>query len=173
MRWRTRLIVLGYPLVELVTLYLVAQWIGWGWALLLLIAGIPAGIAIMRNAGSSAMADLQRSATAGEPFDQARHAFALLGGLLIAVPGFWTDLIGILVLLPFTQRWLRPRASAWATARMSVLRMPGIYDPRGYPGDVIQGTVIVDDLREPRERSAGSDVRGELPPADDQNRPAP
>ena len=167
MGWRARLVVFGYPLVELVTVYLVAQWIGWGWTLLLLVAGIPAGLAVMRNAGAAAMADLRRSATTGEPFDQSRHAFTLLGGLLIAVPGFWTDLAGLIVLLPVTKRILRPRATAWATARMAGLRMPGIYDPRGYSGDIIQGTVInVEDLRSEQQPGDGSPPSA-LPPAGD------
>lgn len=149
MGWRLRALALGYPLVELVTAYLVAQWIGWGWTLLLLIIGMPIGIAIMRNTGTSAMADLQRSATTGEPIDQGRHALTLLASLLITVPGFWTDLLGLLLLVPPVQHLMRRSAGAWMTARMGTLRMPGVYDPRGFTGDVVQGTVItVEDLRD-------------------------
>ena len=39
-QFRRRLLVYGFPLLEIVTAYAVAQLIGWGWMLLLLIAGI-------------------------------------------------------------------------------------------------------------------------------------
>lgn len=153
MGWRSRALVLGYPLVELITAYAIAQWIGWGWTLLLLVIGLPVGFGILRNAGSAALADVQRSASTGEPIDQGRHALTMLGGILIAVPGFWTDLIGLLLVVPPTQRLFRARAGAWATARMGTMRMPGVYDPRGFSGDVVQGTVItVEDIRDDPDR---------------------
>ena len=34
--FRRRLLLIGYPLLECVTIYLVAQWIGWGWTLSLI-----------------------------------------------------------------------------------------------------------------------------------------
>lgn len=150
MSFRTRALLLGYPLIELVTAYVVAQWIGWGWTILLLIVGFPVGFAIMRNAGQAAMVDLQRAASTGEQPDQGRHAVTLLGGLLVAVPGFWTDLIGLLLIIPPVQRMFRSRAQRWLDARMTTLRMPGVYNPNGFSGgDIVQGTVIhVEDLRD-------------------------
>ena len=151
---RTRALILGYPLIELITAYAVAQAIGWGWTLVLLLVGLPIGFAIMRNAGAAAMVDMQQAAAAGTPVDQGRHGATMLGGLLIAIPGFWTDLIGLILIIPITQRPLRARAAAWLDARMGTLRMPGLYDARafrqpGFGGDVVQGTVIrVEDLRQ-------------------------
>lgn len=147
---RMRALVLGYPLLELVTVYVVALWIGWAWTLLLLVAAIPAGVAVMRNAGQAAMADLQQAASTGQEPDQGRHALTMLGGLLIAVPGFWTDLVGLLMVIPVTQRLFRARVGTWWSRRMGTLRMPGVYDPRGFAsGEVVQGTVIhVEDLRD-------------------------
>ncbi len=51
MTLRARLLLFGYPLLEVATAYAIAMWIGWGWMLLLLVAGIPVGFAFMRNAG--------------------------------------------------------------------------------------------------------------------------
>ena len=67
---RTRALILGYPLIELITAYAVAQAIGWGWTLVLLLVGLPIGFAIMRNAGAAAMVDMQQAAAAGTPVDQ-------------------------------------------------------------------------------------------------------
>jgi len=151
--FRSRLVVIGYPLLELVTIYLVAQLIGWGWTLLLLLAGIPAGFAIMRNAGDAAMREVVRASGAGEPVNASRHTLAFVGGLLIAIPGFWSDLLGLLLVIPFTQRLFRSRAGRWIEARFTTVRVPGVHNPGG---DVIQGTVI-------RSDEAGPPPRGSLP----------
>lgn len=139
-QFRRRLLVYGFPLLEIVTAYAVAQLIGWGWMLLLLIAGIPAGFALMRNSGEAAMRDAVRAQQTRRPLDSSRHALAFVGGVLIAIPGFWTDLIGLLLVIPITQRLFRARARNWFEKRFTVVRMPGIRYPD--EGDIIQGTVI-------------------------------
>jgi UPF0716 protein FxsA len=155
--FRSRLLLFGYPLLEVVTAYAVGLWLGWGWMLLLLLVGIPIGFAIMRNAGDAAMVDLQRAAQSGQEPDAGRHGLAFLGGLLIMIPGFWTDLAGLLLVLPPTQRLLRARSRAWLSSRVMTVRMPGVHNPGG---DVIQGTVIRDDSapndQPPRSQSPSS-----------------
>ena len=151
MTFRGRLLVFGYPLLEIVTAYLVAQWIGWGWMLLLLLIGFPIGFAIMRNAGDAAMADLERATRTGVEVDSGRHALGFLAGLLVFVPGFWTDLAGLLLLLPPVQRLVRGRSRTWVEARFTAVRMPGVRYPSG---DVIQGTVI---RHEPPAPDGGAD----------------
>lgn len=153
MTFRSRLVVIGYPLLELVTIYLVAQLIGWGWTLLLLLAGSPAGFAIMRNAGDAAMREVVRASDAGEPVNASRQTLAFVGGLLIAIPGFWSDLLGLLLVIPVTQRLFRTRAGRWLEARFTTVRVPGVHNPGG---DVIQGTVI-------RNDETGPPTRGSLP----------
>jgi UPF0716 protein FxsA len=137
MSFRTRLLVFGYPLIEIATAYLVALWIGWGWMLLLLLIGFPVGFAIMRNAGDAAFRDAVQQPTPTAP--SGRHAVTFLAGLLILIPGFWTDVLGLLLLLPPVQALVRRRGSAWIDARTTMVRMPGVRYPGG---DVIQGTVI-------------------------------
>jgi UPF0716 protein FxsA len=140
MSFRTRLLVFGYPLLEVATAYGVAMWIGWGWMLLLILIGFPIGFAIMRNAGDAAMRDLQQATAAGREPDSGRHALAFVGGLLVAIPGFWSDLVGLLLVIPPTQRLFRQSARTWLSSRFTMVRMPGVHYPGG--GDVIQGTVI-------------------------------
>jgi UPF0716 protein FxsA len=143
MTFRSRLLFFGYPLLEIATAYLVAMWIGWGWMLLLVLIGFPVGFAIMRRAGDAAMRDLQASVDAGPEPDSGRHALTFVGGLLIAIPGFWTDLLGLLLVLPPTQRLFRQRSRTWIEGRFTTVRMPGVHYPGG--GEVIQGTVIRSD----------------------------
>lgn len=140
MSFRGRLLLFGYPLLEVATVYVVAQWIGWGWTLLALVLGFPVGFAIMRNAGDAAMVDMVEAANSGQAIDSGRHGLTFVGGVLVAIPGFWTDLVGLLLVIPWTQHLFRKRARTWFEARFTTVRMPGIRYPN--QGDVIQGTVI-------------------------------
>lgn len=137
MTWRVRLLVFGYPLAELVVIWLMAMWIGWGWTLLLLVLGIPLGIGIMRNAGASALREAQEAIAQGRSM-RPGPAVAFLGGLLVAIPGFLTDIVGLALVLPVTRRLAISMGGGWLAARAVALRVPGMRTP----GDVIPGTVI-------------------------------
>lgn len=157
MKFKGRLLFFGYPLAEILALWGVASVIGWGWALLGILAGIPIGFALMRNAGASA-AGLMQANAAGDQRQAVTMASSMTGqfaaGLLIAIPGYVTDVIGLLLLLPGVRNSIgrtlmrRYRSSTWMT------RMPG-------SGPIIQGTVIVEDLR----NETGPDTGDHEPPA--------
>lgn len=156
MGFKGRLLVFGYPLAEILALWAVASLIGWGWALLGIIAGLPIGFALMRNAGASAAGLMQANAS-GDQQRASTLASSMTGqfiaGALIALPGYLTDVLGFALLLPgvrgaIGRRMMRRyRPSAWMAR---VTRMPG-------SGPVIQGTVIVEDLRYETGPDAGED----------------
>jgi UPF0716 family protein affecting phage T7 exclusion len=158
MSFRSRLILFGYPLLEVATVYVVAQWIGWGWTLLAIVLGFPVGFAIMRNAGDAAMADMVKAANSGQAVDSGRHGLTFVGGVLVAIPGFWTDLVGLLLAIPWTQHLFRKRARTWFEARFTTVRMPGIRYPN--QGDVIQGTVIKRDEPGPTPPAQPPELQG-------------
>ncbi|MCF8530554.1 MAG: FxsA family protein [Candidatus Nanopelagicales bacterium] len=134
-----RLLLFGYPLVEILLLWWIATLIGWGLALILVIAGIPAGAALMRNAAAKG-ATLQNAPESAKPGIARSMTSMFLAGLLIMIPGFLTDLLGILLLLPPVQQWTSRRMGNWVQARM--VRTPGF---TGYArGDVVQGYVVMD-----------------------------
>lgn len=157
MGFRTRLLVFGYPLAEILTLWAVASLIGWGWALLGLLAGFPIGLALMRNAGSSA-ADMMRA----DPGQAQRMAGATAGqfvaGALFFVPGYLTDLAGALLLIPGVRSTLGSRLSRRFAERSWMSRFPG-------SGDVIRGTVIVEDMRLYTETDTDPERNDEGPPS--------
>lgn len=140
MGFRGRLIVFGYPLAEILILWGVASIIGWGWALLGLLAGIPIGVALMRNAGASAAASMQ-----ADPQRARELASATVGqfgaGVLFVIPGYLTDVLGALLLLP----GVRSAVGRWMSRRFNqqswYSRFPG-------SGEVIRGTVVIEDLRD-------------------------
>jgi UPF0716 protein FxsA len=82
--------------------------------LLLLIAGWPVGLWALRSQGRIAWRRLSDAIAARKPpgREVANGALVVLGGLLMLVPGFITDALGALLLLPPTR----------ALARMALMR---------------------------------------------------
>lgn len=144
MSLRRRALLFGFPALELLTLWLLAQWIGWGLALLAFLGGVPIGLALMGSAGKSALEGLRRASahglTQGPTVTQGAR-FAC--GLCLAIPGVWSDLVGLALLVPAAQRFLLARyersgmAVAWSTSRTGV-------------------TVIRGDVLHPDDRSGAS-----------------
>ena len=142
MSLRRRFVVFGYPLLEILTIVGLAQLIGWGWTLLILIAGIPIGFAVMSRAGRSAFASMRDASRDGRLPDGSAgtHALTFLAGALIAVPGLWTDLAGFLLLIRPVQQLVRRRYGPRVTAFTSTAG--GLRPPSFGASDVIKGTVI-------------------------------
>lgn len=136
-----RIIVFGYPLLEVLLLWWVASLIGWGFALLLVIAGFPAGAALIRNAAAKATY-LSTASETEKPALTRSTTGMFLAGLLIMIPGFATDFLGCLVLLPPVQKWIVRKMGSWIQHRM--VRVPG-FAAYTSEGDVIQGFVITEE----------------------------
>lgn len=90
---------------EIYVAILVAGAIGVLPMLLLLIAGWPVGVWALRSQGRIAWRRLSEAVAAGRPpaREVLNGALVLLGGALMMVPGFITDAIGLLLLLPPTR----------------------------------------------------------------------
>ena len=149
MRWR--LVFFGYPLLEIIAAWAVAQLLGWGWTLLLLIAGIPIGVYVMRRAGSAAFTSVRQAANSGglPPGEAGSHSLTFIAGLLITIPGFCTELLGLVLLVPPIKERLRRRVArrivasgfpSAATFPESTAAQPNFGD-----GDVVIGEVIEDE----------------------------
>ena len=102
---------LALPVAELAVFILVAANIGLGWALLVMLATTFAGLAVLRWAGSRRIA-LFRSVSGGgmsgiEAGIEANPDgfLVILGGILLTLPGFITDVIGALFLLGPIRNW--------------------------------------------------------------------
>src|SRR5207342_183634 len=64
----------------------------------------------------------------------ADRGLLFLGGLLIALPGFVGDVLGLLLLLPFVRSGLRVAAAAWFLRRFTAVTGPGgfvVWQQRG------------------------------------------
>ena len=105
------------PIVEIYVIIQVGQAIGPWWTILLLIAGqMPAR-------------------------ELADGALILVGGTLMLSPGFVTDAMGILLILPFTRPIARRLLTRVVGRRLLDARRPG----PGPQGPVIPGEVVDDD----------------------------
>jgi UPF0716 protein FxsA len=118
------------PFVEIVVFIAVAVKLGFLAALALMTLTSLAGMAIIRNAGQS---DVQRVRTAfGErTISQTtlggQGVLTVLGGFLLVLPGFVTDVLGALLLLPPTQK-LIGAALRRALGRTNQPEQPGVVD---------------------------------------------
>jgi UPF0716 protein FxsA len=95
------LLLILWPLAELFVAIKVAEAIGVLLTVLLLIAGIPIGVWLTRAEGRAAWRRLSAAVAAGRPpgREVIDGALVLVGGVLFIVPGFITDLLGLLLLL--------------------------------------------------------------------------
>jgi UPF0716 protein FxsA len=141
------------PLVELFVIIKVAEAIGALLTVVLLVGTSFVGGAIVRRAGARAWESL-RSATAtggAPPRDVVDGAIMLLGGVLLVIPGFVTDAIGLLLVLPFTRRLARWAVAGFVLRRVRVLRRAGP-GRRSGDGDVIDGEVVDEEPGDKRDR---------------------
>lgn len=97
------------PLMELAVFVAVAMAIGFGPAFGLILLGSIAGMMLLRHSGGSHISRL-RVAVSGGNFSalqaDAAGGFILLAGVLLLIPGFITDVIGLAILVPPLRRAL-------------------------------------------------------------------
>lgn len=178
-RFLLPLAVLLWAAVEIWLMVLVAGAIGGGTVLLLLLAGLVCGGAAVKWAGrrawNSLSATLRAAAPPGSPgaADGPPEAaevpkaegtgVAMLGGLLLMIPGFLSDVAGLLCLFPPTRGLLGAAASRLGRGgapggygdlagafRQARMRMPD--------GKVVRGQVVRDEpgaARDRRDRDDG------------------
>jgi UPF0716 protein FxsA len=99
------------PMAEIAAFIAVASLIGWLPAFALFIATSFAGVLVLRHCGRSELVRL-REAAGGDLRTirfETPSAGRMLAGILLVVPGFITDAIGGLLLLPAVRRWAATR----------------------------------------------------------------
>lgn len=101
-----RLLAVAVILVEVASLILVGQAIGVLPTLLLVVLAALAGAALLRRQGADAVRGMRGALERGRDPRPAllRGGFRVVAALLLIVPGFASDLVALLLLLPPVQR---------------------------------------------------------------------
>jgi UPF0716 protein FxsA len=119
------------PFVEIAVFVAVALKLGFLAALALMILTSLAGMAVIRNAGRGDVARVRTAfgeRTISRVELDGRGVLTVLGGFLLVLPGFVTDVLGALLLLPPTQALIRAALRrALARAERETAR-PGVVD---------------------------------------------
>jgi UPF0716 protein FxsA len=104
-------LILAGVAAELVSVILVGNVLGVLATLLLLFAGGVVGISLIRSAGTNIAAALRSPVQASSlQRGVAGKAVArVIAGLFFLIPGFFSDVLGLLLLLPPVRQWLRSR----------------------------------------------------------------
>jgi UPF0716 protein FxsA len=124
---RVRVLVGLWALAEVVVLVLVASWIGVGWTVLATLATTALGWALLARQGTRALAELRERARERRSPGRALGDAGLIavGGVLMVLPGFLGDVVGLLCLLPPTRPLVRGLLGRAVASRLPVeLRGP-------------------------------------------------
>jgi UPF0716 protein FxsA len=107
-------------LAEFVVFVLVASWIGIGWTILATLATSALGFVLLARQGTRALVDLRERARSRRPAGRELGDAGLVaaGGLLMVLPGFLGDLVGLLCLLPVTRGLVRGLLTRLVLARL-------------------------------------------------------
>ncbi len=143
---------IGIPLLEIFVLVQVGQVIGPWWTILLLVVSGVLGTWLIRREGGRAWRALSEALQTGRmpARELADGALILVGGTLMLAPGFVTDAVGVLLILPITRPVARTVLTRVVTRRLlgaglSTPHRPGApRRPGTAGGTVIQGEVVDD-----------------------------
>ncbi len=125
---RMRLLAVVAVLAELVVFVAVASWIGLGWTLLATFATSALGVLLLARQGTRAVAELRERARSRQPAGRELGDAGLVavGGVLMVLPGFLGDLVGLLCLLPGTRGLARGAVAGFVVGRLPVALRPPV-----------------------------------------------
>ena len=186
---RLRMLAGWSVLAEVIVLVLVVGWIGAGWTVLATLATSALGAALLARQGTRALADLRERARSRQPAGRELGDAGLvaIGGVLMLLPGFLGDLLGLLCLLPGTRGLVRAALRRLIGSRLPLpvrgpVRMsssrsvPGgstawsLVRPPVIEGEVVErgvvhGEVVEGDVVEGRDDEPGAGrIGGDAPP---------
>lgn len=159
------------PVVELYLLITIGQNVGAGPTIALVLGTGFLGAWLARREGSRVLRSWQGSLARGELPKEGvvSSVLVLVGGVLLVTPGVVTDVMGLLLLLPWTRRWVAGAIRKRLEQRLAVQEVAG--DPSMFigMGDAFgmggpRGSVIDVDVVEAEAPSERADVRDSSPP---------
>jgi UPF0716 protein FxsA len=123
------------PIVELFVIIKVGQLIGVWPTLALLLADAVLGSLLLKHQGRGAWRRFNE-ALAARRFpgkEVADGALIIVGGTLLLTPGFLTDIVGLVLLIPPTRALVRAGLRRFAIGRFTVVGIPGSFPDGANP----------------------------------------
>lgn len=160
-------LIICVPIAEIYLIVQVGDLIGLWPTVFLLLASSAAGALLLRHQGRAAMQNFRSALSQGrvparETFD---GALVICGGALLLTPGFLTDILGLLLLLPPSRDVFRALGERLARSRIRAFPGNAGWNSSGARGrgsgrrpDDIEGTA--EEIRESPGLSAGGSGRG-------------
>ena len=139
------LVFIVVPIAELFVIIQVGELIGVWPTLLLLLLDAIVGSWLLKREGRAAWRRFNEAlAERRMPGKEVADGFlVILGGALLIAPGFLTDILGVLLLIPVTRAVFRRILRRWTVGRVAIVGFPGAggaswggfgSGPRGGPG---------------------------------------
>ena len=142
-------LILGLPLIEISLFVTLGAWLGL-WVTLAIVVGTAVlGLWLIRSQGERAQRDLKTAlqARSNPARALASDVLTVVAGVLLVLPGFFTDVCGLLLLLPPVQHALTRYAQRSAQAAVSAhlysaakAAASGMGSSRPRPDEVIDTT---------------------------------
>jgi UPF0716 protein FxsA len=142
------LLFIAVPIAELAVIIQVGQEIGVWWTIAILVADSILGSVLMRSQGRAVWRRFNEALQAGRApaREVADGVLVIFGGALLLTPGFITDILGLLLLVPPTRAVIRRVFLRQAMKRITVTMAAGpAMRPRtrgGRRDDDVEGTAV-------------------------------
>lgn len=150
------------PLAEIYVIVQIGQTIGAWWTIALLILASIVGSWLIKREGSAAWRALTEALRAGRmpARELADGALIVIGGTLMVTPGFLSDIVGLLVVLPFTRPLARGILTGVIAKRMTRAGGTPGFGPAGFGGATFGGPAGFGPMpgQAPNARRPGPDV---------------
>lgn len=140
------------PVVELYLLITIGQRLGAEWTIALVLVTGLTGASLARREGARVLRNWQEAMSRGEMPKEGvvSSLLVLVGGVLLVTPGVVTDVTGLLLLVPWSRRWIAGIVRTQLEKRMQVrtfvpdpsVFMGGPQGPAGPQGPVIDVDVV-------------------------------
>ncbi|OTA18123.1 membrane protein FxsA [Xenorhabdus beddingii] len=160
MRWLPLVLICLLVYIESVLFVRIASEVGVLLTLLLVVLTSCLGVSLVRNQGIKNFMSMQQKIAAGEsPAEEAVKSVSLvIAGFLLILPGFFTDFLGLLLLLSPVQK----RLTAKLLSHITFYRPNNFHGPNHQDGQTFEGEYE-------RRQDDASDKLGSQKPGDQNN----
>ena len=110
---------------EIATFIFIGKWLGVFPTLLLILLTSVLGVYLIKKRGTKSLQSIQTSIAQGQaPGVAIIEAFMMfVGAVLLIIPGFLTDIIGLMMFTSFTRNLFKPVIFIWLRRKMKNNRM--------------------------------------------------